>query len=187
MTLEPDDLNLVQEVTGHLLAALEERGIEAEDIAQIQKAARFTWPEQVIELGQVLPETFGPFIAFDAFEGDCRDPLNDHMPGDVRIYCMPRAHVQLPFVRLKMNRAQPTGTRFTYPNAEAFAREIAAEWNGIIERLSGDDDDDSVECSECHMWTELTLSGDDERETPEPTFCSNCNARLPVEATPVEP
>ena len=188
MTLEDSDKQAVRQVTELLMAALEAADVDPDDLNHIPKAARFSWPEQVIEIGEAMPEHFGPFIAFDAFEGDCRDPFNDHMPGDVRIYCMPRpGRSGIPFVRLKMNRAQPTGTRFVYASAHEFVRDIAAEWAGIIERLEGDDEgDDSVECSECHVWTETSLDGDDEREVPDPVFCGNCAARLPVQATPVE-
>jgi hypothetical protein len=172
-------------VLGKVVTILSDvHGVDPEFLEKAQKNTRFAWPEMSIDIGEPLPESLGPFLAFDAFEGSAHDPLGAYLPGDIRIYCLPLMQ-GMPYMRIKFNRDNPTGTRVKFWDEDSFVAEVAAEWNAIVEALSDDEDDDSVECLECKMFTEVTVSEDDERDTPDPVFCGNCGTRLPVQAVPV--
>jgi hypothetical protein len=181
---------LAADLTKSILGVLaEDHDVSAEEIAAFPKAAKFSWPEQVIEIGQQLP--FDPrFIAFDAFEGNAHDPLEDASAGDIRIYCMPSPEfrVALPYLRLKMSRMNPSGSRFVYTE-KGFIDEIAQEWAKIVERLTPEEEDadDGVRCDSCGHFTSVAEedTGEEEEDvvTPEPLYCGNCGKHLPAVAT----
>ena len=119
--------NQARELTEKIVATLaEDHDIESAELLDFPKASKFTWPDMTIDLAEKLP--FDPrYVAFDAFEGDAYDPLNDHSPGDVRIYCMPVPEMSgsLPYIRIKMSRQNPSGSRFLLTE-KGFVDEIAA-------------------------------------------------------------
>ena len=181
-----------KQLTEKIVATLaEDHDIESAELLDFPKASKFTWPDMTIDLAEKLP--FDPrYVAFDAFEGDAYDPLNDHSPGDVRIYCMPVPEMSgsLPYIRIKMSRQNPSGSRFLLTE-KGFVDEIAAEWAGIATRIEensagGDEVDDGVQCDSCQRFTVVSEEDDGtDKEDPPPTYCGHCGARLPVKAQPM--
>jgi hypothetical protein len=189
MTREQEQAKQLLEQIVEVLSV--DHGIDSADLMNFPKAAKFTWPELTIDMGEKLPFD-GRYVAFDSFEGDAADILNDHSPGDIRIYCMPTPELRaaLPFIRIKMSRNNPSGSRFLLTE-KGFVDEIASEWAGIAARIeennaSADDvEEDGTQCEACKHFTVVSEEADeddDDKQDPPPTFCGHCGERLPVKA-----
>jgi len=166
--------------------AIESSGLTPEQVDQLPSSTRFALQDQVWEVK--APSPVQGLVVFSIFEGNQRDPLEDHMRGDVRVFCIPTAP-GLPYCRILMSRASPTILRTTYPTADSFAQEIGAEWSELakaLELIEDDDDGDGVECDACGYVS--TVEGVDDEDEPieaEVKFCGNCGKTLAIEPASV--
>lgn len=132
----------------------------------------------VWEVGAVSPAP--GWIVFAIFTGGAYDPNEDHVDGDVRVYCIP-AIEGAPFAFFKVSRTVPTGYQTCFkstPVQDEFATEIAAEWNAIASSMGLIvDDAETMHCETCGNDTALSHE-DEEREVDEASFCGHCGARF---------
>lgn len=170
--------------------ALELSGLDKDDVEALSRfiPRRFNGFADVWEVGQPSPAP--GYVVFAIFTGPNFDPIDSHVAGDVRVYCLPQPPNTQPCV-FTLNRVSPTGFQspFALLDEDGFAETIGQEWSGLAEAVAlfddEEDEDESVECPNCSHSTAVSSSNED-AEDPIATWCGHCGGKLPevaVEAT----
>jgi hypothetical protein len=167
--------------------ALESSGLDRDDVESMSRfiPQRFNGFSDVWEVGQPAPAP--GLVVFAIFTGPHYDPVDAHVPGDVRVYCLPAPGSASHPCCFTLNRTTPTGFQapFASLDGDQFAETVGEEWSALSEAISlfDEDDDDSVECPACSHRT--TMASEDEEGDDVPKFCGHCGAALPELAAEV--
>jgi hypothetical protein len=120
------------------------------------------------------------------------DNDDEHVPGDVRVYCIPTVQGG-PFMRYTASRVNQRTLLPLVLDEERFIDELVEEWQSLAERFGvSDGTDDSVKCPHCGVLTETRADDEEEEEgaekaeDPGPVFCGGCGQRLPAPGVTVE-
>lgn len=119
------------------------------------------------------------------FLGPGGDRVDDHVAGDVRVYCRPVAlsvqvptpdgPMPVPFFRFVVNRTPGTETRTDILTEEGFVEDVAFEYRAMF--LDGDDEESST----CKCGSEVALGDKFCSDCGEPASrCGGCNRPIPV-------
>ena len=157
---------------------IEESMLSSEQVADLPTNTRYGQADSVWVVKEQAPGVPG-MLVFAIFEGNQRDMLDVHLRGDVRIFCIPTT-VGIPYCRVTLSRSAPTLLRTDFKDSDAFAREVAGEWDALALAIGMiEDDTDNVVCEECGAETSITTDDDDEDD--EPKYCGHCGRLFPEE------
>ena len=130
----------------------EESGLTQQEMEQLRRVGRL--PGWEVE-GQCpsFPQTH---VIYAMFAGADGDRLEDHLPGDVRVYVRPKNFIgadgePAPFFRFVLNRGQSTAARTDAMPIKAWIEDVAFEFAASVvddeeEEEEEEEDDEDVVC-----------------------------------------
>jgi hypothetical protein len=133
-TTTPDALVLLEPKLGLLNRALEEAGLDAEDLENLAVTARIAFDvDNVWAVGASPPGRPEQHIV-GIFEGSQADINDSHVPGDIRAYVTPLTAptpAAKMWTRFVLSRVNPTMAVAVLMNQERFVEELAGEFEAL--------------------------------------------------------
>ena len=159
-----------------------EAGLDEEDMAKIPAQDRFDTTNGLRWAMNAEPPggTMSEYTIIGIFPGDQSDRIGDHIPGETRIYVLPKVAAPtkaLPCLVYKFSRVPGSGGSRSLMQLQLFIEEMAHELNrlavvfGVIEDDEVPDEEEAKTCPACQTENDS-----------EAKFCADCGAKLPESA-----